>query len=102
MDKSEAINLARMEVIGNFKVLDVEGLSREEEENVTIKLADDPHLEPYLGTSEGARDGQEVYYVTLGWDSIIGDGSFKVTCRIVADPVGEEMPVAVADYLAQL
>lgn len=97
MNKEEAINLSRMEIIGTFKVLSVEGLSKVAEENTMIRLSTEDTIGPIQG--EGDVDEAEVYYVTLGFDSIQGDGDFKVTCRVV-DPMGNELPVRIVDYLA--
>jgi hypothetical protein len=86
MIRSEAVNLARMEVMGNFTVLDVWSFVDEKSENETvIRLVKEREG---FGTDDvGELEENEVYYVTFGWDSTQGDGSFRVTVRVGPDGV---------------
>ena len=82
MVRSEAINIARMEVIGNFKVTEVWGFEDAfAESEAQIRLTDGKN-DPPVPPAEEDVEGLDVIYVAMGWDSTSGDGDFRVTVRI--------------------
>jgi len=93
MNRSEAENLARMEIIGNFKLVDAWSYKDEAEESeVTIRLSSqtDHGLETIPVDEEAG-----VFYLTFGWDNTTGDGLFNVTIRVT-----DEGFLSVVDFVA--
>ncbi len=85
INKDDAIKDARKAIADTFVVTVVGSFYDEkEEEETTIKLVgegpSDGPIIPQPGDDEAG-----VYYVTMGFDSVEGDGHFRATARVTAE-----------------
>lgn len=92
MQKTQAEEAARKAVAEKFTLLAVASFEdKEEEDNVVIRLADSSSH----GLLGGIREEDAIFYVTLAFDSVEGDGKFTVTARVT------EEEARVVDFVAE-
>lgn len=92
MNKDQAEEAARKVVAEKFTLLAVASFrDKEEEDNVVIRLADSSSH----GLLGGVNEDDAIFYVTLAFDSVEGDGNFTVTARVTEDTA------AVVDFVAE-